>query len=150
MPTVAVGQYVEAAGKSGKLSPESAAKALEIAPKMRESVVKAHKAGVKIAFGTDAGVFPHGENAREFKRRVDLGQAPMAAIEGATRIAAQALGWEDRVGTLQAGRFADLIAVDGDPLADITELERVRFVMKGGVVHKGAVPASRPASRDPR
>ncbi|MBP7777354.1 MAG: amidohydrolase family protein [Acidobacteria bacterium] len=89
-----------------------------------------------IAFATDAGVFPHGDNAREFKLRVDLGQSPMAAIEGATRIAAEAMGWADRVGTLQAGRFADLIAVDQDPLADITALERVRFVMKGGVVHK--------------
>ena len=81
-------------------------------------------------------MFPHGENAREFKLRVRLGQSPMAAIEGATRIAAEAMGWGDRVGTLQAGHFADLIAVDGDPLADITELERVRFVMKGGTVYK--------------
>ena len=97
-------------------------------------IALAHK--LQIAFATDAGVFPHGDNAREFKMRVELGQAPMAAIEGATRIAAEALGWDDRVGTLQAGRFADLIAVDKDPLADITELERVRFVMKGGVVHK--------------
>ena len=80
--------------------------------------------------------FPHGENAREFKLRVGLGQSPMAAIEGATRIAAEAMGWGDRVGTLQAGRYADLIAVAGDPLADITELERVQFVMKGGVVYK--------------
>ena len=89
-----------------------------------------------IAFATDAGVFPHGENAREFKVRVALGQSPMAAIEGATRIAAEAMGWADRVGTLQPGLFADLIAVEKDPLADITELERVRFVMKGGVVHR--------------
>jgi imidazolonepropionase-like amidohydrolase len=89
-----------------------------------------------IAFATDAGVFPHGDNAREFKIRVGLGQSPMAAIEGATRIAAEAMGWADRVGTLQPGHFADLIAVAKDPLADITELERVQFVMKGGVVHK--------------
>jgi imidazolonepropionase-like amidohydrolase len=91
-----------------------------------------------IAFATDAGVFPHGRNAREFAIRVRLGQTPMAAIEGATRIAAEALGWGDRVGTLEAGRYADVIAVAGDPLADITELERVRFVMKGGVVYKNA------------
>lgn len=89
-----------------------------------------------IAFATDAGVFPHGDNAREFKVRVDMGQAPMAAIEGATRIAAEAMGWDDRVGTLQPGRFADLIAVTGNPLTDITELERVAFVMKGGTVYK--------------
>ena len=89
-----------------------------------------------IAFATDAGVFPHGENAREFKIRVGLGQTPMSAIESATRIAAEAMGWEDRVGTLQPGRYADLIAVAKDPLADISELERVQFVMKGGVVYK--------------
>jgi imidazolonepropionase-like amidohydrolase len=89
-----------------------------------------------IAFATDAGVFPHGQNAREFKIRVDLGQTPMSAIESATRVAAEAMGWEDRVGTLQAGRYADLIAVAKDPLADISELERVQFVMKGGVVYK--------------
>ena len=91
-----------------------------------------------IAFATDAGVFPHGDNAREFKLRVGLGQSPMAAIEGATRIAAEAIGWADRVGTLQPGLYADLIAVANDPLADITELERVQFVMKGGVVYKTA------------
>jgi imidazolonepropionase-like amidohydrolase len=92
--------------------------------------------GLPIAFATDAGVFPHGENAREFKLRVALGQTPMAAIEGATRIAAEAMGWSDRVGTLQPGRYADLIAVAGDPLVDITELERVQFVMQGGRVYK--------------
>lgn len=89
-----------------------------------------------IAFATDAGVFPHGRNAREFAIRVRLGQPPMAAVESATRIAAEAMGWGDRVGTIQPGRYADLIAVQGDPLADISELERVRFVMKGGVVHR--------------
>lgn len=89
-----------------------------------------------IAFATDAGVFPHGDNAREFAIRVGMGQSSMAAIEGATRIAAEAMGWSDRVGTLQPGRYADMIAVAGDPLADITELERVQFVMKGGIVHK--------------
>ncbi len=109
-------------------------------------VALAHK--LPIAFATDAGVFPHGDNAREFKVRVDLGQAPMDAIVGATRIAAEAMGWDDRVGTLQSGRFADLIAVDHDPLADITELERVRFVMKGGVVYKGGARVSGPAGRE--
>ena len=103
-----------------------------------------------IAFATDAGVFPHGENAREFALRVGLGQSPMAAIEGATRIAAEAIGWGDRVGTLQAGRFADLIAVDKDPLTDITELERVQFVMKGGVVFKGGARVSGPGTREQR
>jgi imidazolonepropionase-like amidohydrolase len=97
-----------------------------------------------IAFATDAGVFPHGRNAREFALRVGLGQSPMAAIEGATRIAAEAIGWSDRVGTLEAGRFADLIAVSGDPIADITELERVKFVMKGGVVYRSELGGAKP------
>ena len=111
-------------------------------------IALAHK--LPIAFATDAGVFPHGENAREFKLRVDLGQSPMAAIEGATRIAADAMGWGDRVGTLTPGRFADLVAVDKDPLADITELERIRFVMKGGVVYKGGARLAVPGALDRR
>jgi imidazolonepropionase-like amidohydrolase len=97
---------------------------------------RALAAKLPIVFATDAGVFPHGRNAREFALRVGLGQSPMAAIEGATRLAAEAIGWADRVGTLEPGRYADLIAVSGDPLADITELERVKFVMKGGVVYR--------------
>jgi imidazolonepropionase-like amidohydrolase len=94
------------------------------------------KAGLPIGFATDAAVIPHGDNAREFASRVRLGQAPMAAILSATRTAAEILGWSDRVGTIEPGRFADLIAVGGDPLRDITELERVIWVMKGGVVYK--------------
>jgi imidazolonepropionase-like amidohydrolase len=94
------------------------------------------KSGLPIGFATDAAVVPHGQNAREFGYRVRLGQPPMAAILSATKTAAEILGWSDRVGTVEAGKFADLIAVSGDPLRDITELERVRFVMKGGVVYK--------------
>jgi len=94
------------------------------------------KAGLPIGFGTDAAVIPHGQNAREFASRVRLGQSPMAAIVSATKTAADILGWGDRVGTIEAGKFADLIAVSGDPLRDITELEHVIFVMKGGVVYK--------------
>ena len=94
------------------------------------------RAGLPIGFATDAAVVPHGQNAREFLYRVRLGQSPMAAITSATKTAADILGWSDRVGTIEAGKFADLIAVNGDPLRDITELERVVFVMKGGVVYK--------------
>jgi imidazolonepropionase-like amidohydrolase len=94
------------------------------------------KAGLPIGFATDAAVVPHGLNAREFGYRVRLGQSPMAAIVSATRTAAEIMGWSDRVGTIEGGRFADLIAVAGDPLRDITELERVSFVMKGGAVIK--------------
>jgi imidazolonepropionase-like amidohydrolase len=96
------------------------------------------KAGLPIGFATDAAVVPHGDNAKEFAYRVRLGQSPMAAIASATKTAAEIIGWSDRVGTLEAGKFADLIAVAGDPLRDISELERVSWVMKGGVVYKGS------------
>jgi len=94
------------------------------------------KAGLPIGFATDAAVVPHGQNAREFAYRVRLGQQPIAAIVSATRTAAEIMGWSDRVGTIAAGKFADIIAVGGDPLRDISELERVAFVMKGGVIYK--------------
>jgi len=93
-------------------------------------------AGVKIAFGTDAAVYPHGLNAHEFAVYVKMGMTPLAAIQSATVNAADLLGWSDRVGTLEPGHYADLIAVDGDPLQDITTLQRVKFVMKGGAVVK--------------
>jgi imidazolonepropionase-like amidohydrolase len=94
------------------------------------------KSGLPIGFATDAAVVPHGDNAREFGYRVRLGQSPMEAIVSATRTAAEIIGWSDRVGTIEAGKLADVIAVSGDPVRDITELERVRWVMKGGVVYR--------------
>jgi imidazolonepropionase-like amidohydrolase len=97
---------------------------------------RAIDAGVKLAFGTDAGVYPHGQNARQFHSLLALGLTPRQVIRMATVNAADLLGWSDRVGSVAPGRYADLIAVDGDPLADVTELERVRFVMKGGVIVK--------------
>ena len=102
----------------------------------RESFRRAAQAGVKLAFGTDAGVYPHGWNAKQFAKMVEWGLTPMQAIQAATVNAADLLGWSDRVGPVSVGRFADLVAVSGDPLKDITELERVKFVMKGGVVYK--------------
>jgi imidazolonepropionase-like amidohydrolase len=95
------------------------------------------KAGLPIGFGTDAAVIPHGQNARELSYRVRLGESPMAAIVSATRTSAEIMGWGDRVGTIERGKFADIIGVTGDPLRDISELERVSWVMKGGVVYKG-------------
>jgi imidazolonepropionase-like amidohydrolase len=102
----------------------------------RENFQKAAKAGVKMAFGTDAGVYPHGLNGKQFAHMVKWGLAPMEAIRAATVSAADLLGWPDRVGSVAPGFFADIIAVDGDPLKDVTELEKVKFVMKGGVVYK--------------
>ncbi|MGH6890853.1 MAG: amidohydrolase family protein [Dongiaceae bacterium] len=102
----------------------------------RENISRAIAAGVKIAYGTDAGVYPHGENARDFAEYVQMGMTPLAAIQSATVNAADLLGWSDRAGSIDPGKWADLIAVEGDPLADITTLQRVNFVMKGGVVYK--------------
>lgn len=99
----------------------------------------ARRNGVKIAFGTDAGMLPHGENAKQFRDYIAWGMPPMDAILTATRNAADLLGWGDRVGAIAPNFFADIIAVPGDPLADPTLLERVSFVMKGGAVVKGAV-----------
>jgi imidazolonepropionase-like amidohydrolase len=102
----------------------------------RENFRKAVQAGAKLAYGTDAGVYPHGWNGKQFAKIVEWGLTPMQAIQTATVNAADLLGWSDRVGSIQPGRFADIVAVAGDPLADIRELERVSFVMKGGVVYK--------------
>jgi len=103
----------------------------------RENFRKAVRAGVKLAFGTDAGVYPHGDNGKQFAKMTESGMTPMQAIQAATVNAADLLGWSDRVGSVAPGRYADLVAVDGDPLADVRELERVRFVMKAGTVYKG-------------
>jgi imidazolonepropionase-like amidohydrolase len=100
---------------------------------------RAHAAGVKVAFGTDSGVSNHGENAREFVYMVEAGMTPMDAILSATRAGADLIGASDRIGSIQPGRFADLVAVAGNPLTDISELRRVTFVMKGGVVFKPRV-----------
>src|SRR5260370_14972469 len=100
----------------------------------RENWAKAVKAGVRIAFGTDAGIFPHGDNAKQFAWMVRLGLSPARAILSATRWAAELLGREKDVGTVQAGRYADLIAVPGDPLAHRRVLQHVPFAMQGGAV----------------
>ena len=102
---------------------------------------RAHRAGVKIAFGSDAGVFPHGENAREFRYLTDLGMKPMEAIVSASKSAADLLGW-DEVGTVEKGRFADFVVIEGDPLADITLLERPLAVIRGGVFVADKRPAN--------
>ena len=109
-------------------------KLIEVGKVSFENMAKAMRSGVKIAFGTDAGVFPHGLNARQFAYYVRMGMTPLQAIQSATLSAADLMAWSDRVGSLEPGHYADLIAVQGDPLKDITELERVKFVMKGGVV----------------
>jgi len=105
----------------------------------RLSFQKAVKAGVKIAFGTDAGVYPHGWNGRQFKYMVKFGLTPMQAIQAATVNAADLLGWTSKVGSITPGKYADIVAVTNDPLTDITTLEHVQFVMKGGMVYKDEI-----------
>jgi imidazolonepropionase-like amidohydrolase len=97
---------------------------------------KAFEAGVKIGLGTDAAVYPHGLNAHELEVYVSLGMSPLQAIQTATINDADLLGWSDKIGTLEPGKWADIIGVDGDPLQDITVLQHVKFVMKGGEVVK--------------
>jgi imidazolonepropionase-like amidohydrolase len=126
------------------LPPPLRAKMLAVVPLMRESFQRALEGGVKIAFGTDAAVFPHGDNAKEFAARVRLGMSPLEAIRGATTYAADLLGVDDR-GAVEPGKLADLVAVRGDPLRDVTVLERVGFVMKGGAIVKDELSGT-PAS----
>jgi imidazolonepropionase-like amidohydrolase len=114
--------------------PDLIAKAREVMPAARKNIARAFAAGVKVGFGTDAAVYPHGLNAHEFAVMVKLGLTPLQAIQAATVNDADLLGWSDKVGTIEPGKWADIVAVDGDPLADVTTLERVKFVMKGGEV----------------
>jgi imidazolonepropionase-like amidohydrolase len=118
------------------LPPSSAAKALQVAPITLANLGAAYRAGVKIAFGTDETLAPHGQNAKEFALMVKAGMPPIDAIIAATGRAADLIGDSQDIGSIRPGRYADIVAVSGDPLADITELERVEFVMKGGVVYK--------------
>ena len=138
VPTLLIAQSVVDLAKTHpeQLNPSSAAKALVIGPMIHNMLHNAYEAGVKIAFGTDQGLVPHGQNAREFALMVDAGMKPMDAIIAATGSAADLIGDKPDIGSVQAGRYADLVAVDGDPLADITILQHVQFVMKGGVVYK--------------
>lgn len=107
-----------------------------IGRKQRENFRKAVAAGVRIAFGTDAGVYPHGLNGRQFRYMVEWGMTPMQAIQAATTSAADLLGWQNKVGSVTAGKLADITAVSADPLKEPSALEKVEFVMKGGVVYK--------------
>jgi imidazolonepropionase-like amidohydrolase len=132
--------YILAEGANNGVYPESLEKEKMIGLKQRQTFRAAHAAGVKMLFGTDAGVYPHGTNARQFAKMVEWGMTPMEAIQAATRNAAEALDQTANVGAIAPGRYADLIAVDGDPLADIRTLETVAIVMKGGTIVKGTLP----------
>lgn len=126
------GDYIAEIGRRDRWSEEILRKNAETTQRQREGFAKAAKAGVRIAFGTDSGVYPHGDNARQFVYMVRHGLAPMDAIRSATLNSAQLLGKEQDLGSITAGKFADLIAVEGDPLLDIDKLRRVRGVIKAG------------------
>lgn len=138
VPTILAGVTVaEIADDPKSFFPEPIReKAKQVGPQILDMTRRAHAAGVKIAFGTDTGVSKHGQNAREFALLVEAGMKPMQAIRAATVVAADHLGKSDALGSLEVGKFGDLIAVDGDPLTDVTELEDVDFVMKEGAVYK--------------
>src|SRR6202049_1188145 len=136
VPTLYLGDWmIENAGLT-HLPPPLLIKAQEVIPAARKNIAHAFASGVKVAFGTGAAVYPHGLNAHEFAVMVKLGLTPLQAIQAATVNAADLLGWSGKVGTLQPGAWADIVAVEGDPVKDVTTLERVKFVMKGGDVVK--------------
>jgi imidazolonepropionase-like amidohydrolase len=124
--------------KAGML-PESIEKEKKIGRLQRENFRKAWQAGTKMAFGTDSGVYPHGDNAKQFAKMVEWGMKPIDAIQSATIKAADLLGWADKVGAVETGHYADIIAVTGDPTSDVKVLESVKFVMKGGTVVRNDV-----------
>jgi imidazolonepropionase-like amidohydrolase len=129
--------YTQAEGAKNGVLEDNLRKDREIAQIQRDNFRKAHNAGVKMVFGSDAGVMPHATAAMQFKYLVQYGMTPLQAIQAATRNAAQALGREKDVGAIAVGRYADMIAVSGDPLADVRTLEKVDAVIKGGAVVKG-------------
>ena len=134
------GDYTDTEGRRQHWPEEFLRKNLETTEIQRQCFTRAHAAGVAIVFGTDAGVYPHGLNARQFPIMVERGMTPMEAIQSATSLAANYLGWADRVGALKPGLMGDLIAVAGDPLADIARLQDVAVVIKGGLLLKQPAP----------
>ena len=137
VPTLSAGNFVMGKAKiPGFLPPSVAAKAMLVGPAMTATFQRAYQSGVKIALGTDQGVAPHGENAKEFIYMVEAGMPAMKAIQAGTIEGAKLLGVEKDLGSVTAGKFADLVAVPGDPLADISLMTKVNFVMKAGTVYK--------------
>ena len=138
VPTLMAGAAVEAFAKNGVLKGLRAEKGLAAAAAMRKGIRVAMSRRVPIALGTDAGVIPHGTNAKEFGLMVDWGGlTPLQSLTAGTVNGAKLLGWDKRIGTIEAGKWADIVAVPGNPLEDIHRTENVMFVMKGGVIYKG-------------
>ncbi len=124
----------------GNLPPIYQQKMKDVSAVEKQNAIKAIKAGVKVALGTDAAVYPHGLNAHELDVYVNqFGMSPLAAIQTGTINAADLMGWTDKVGTIEPGKWADIIAIDGDPLKDVKILQHVPFVMKSGIVYKNEI-----------
>jgi imidazolonepropionase-like amidohydrolase len=136
VPTLYLADWFLANAERLHVPAELIGKGKEVMSVARKNEAHAFASGVKVAFGTDAAVYPHGLNAHEFAVMVKLGLTPLQSIQAATINAADLLGWSDKIGAVESGKWADIIAVDGDPLQDVTTLERVKFVMKGGEVVK--------------
>lgn len=137
VPTITAGRFVGEQGKiPGYYHPLVAPKAIEIGPQIQATFAKAYKRGVRIAFGTDAGVYPHGENGKEFGFMVEAGMPAMEAIKSATAVNAEILGMSDKIGTIETGKLADLVATNENPISNIKTMENVSFVMKEGIVYK--------------
>jgi imidazolonepropionase-like amidohydrolase len=137
VPTIIAGRSAADSAKiPGYYHPLVVPKAIEIGGQIQNTFAKAYKAGVKVAFGTDAGVFKHGKNAMEFQYMVEGGMPIMEALKSATIIAADVLDMKDQLGSIESGKIADIIATDGNPLSDVKTLMNVIFVMKEGVVYK--------------
>lgn len=129
-------EYTLEQGAANGVPEENINKEREVGTKQRQSFTLAVEMGAKVVYATDSGVYPHGDNGKQFARAVRFGMTPTQALMSATSLTAELLEWEDRVGAIQPGLYADIIAVDGNPLDDISEMEDVDFVMKGGVVYK--------------
>ncbi|MFZ9934566.1 MAG: amidohydrolase family protein, partial [Arenimonas sp.] len=128
-------EYTQSEGKKNGVLEDNLRKDREVADIQREGFRKGHKAGVRMVYGTDSGVHPHGDNGKQFRWMVKYGMTPAQAIQSATANAAEALGRKD-IGVIEAGRYADIVAVKGNPAQDVSLLEQVDFVMKGGEVVK--------------
>jgi imidazolonepropionase-like amidohydrolase len=129
-------EYILSKGLESGMLPESIEKEHMTGTRQRQSFTESWQAGVKMVMGTDAAVYPHGDNARQLSRMVTFGMTPMEALQAATIEGARLLDQTDNLGSIREGRYADIIAIEGDPIADITLLENVSFVMKGGQVYK--------------
>ncbi len=144
VPTLYTSEYVITEGARNGIPASEIERSRQIRDRKMEGFRRALSAGLPIGFATDAAVIPHGQNAHELVVRTSLGESPMSALMAATRLNAEIIGWSDRVGTLEVGKLADIVAVPGDPLRDIRVMERVGFVMKGGIVYREELAQRKP------